>query len=306
MSTQEFNAGYRYSEIYEEVLPPHYYGGKEDLDLVRDYLSTHLGPPPDAGKHEVLELGCGPGRLTSLLAPYAARLLATDKSEGMISAVRQRFADITTRCTDTESVVHALHREGRSNSFDLIGAFWSMSYPLLECFEETTADGVVSTTDPEQGRTRARSLLQHLVDLLAPGGHMIMLFFDANTEEQRLVTNLWERIAPFPGTGRDYTWNLLHDALIDADIDDRGTFHHARLPGVAVLRSTTAAQDWFLTGHLNNYAKLCNDPRVHSAIDAFVHKHLRPDGTVHIPSAVHFVDFHADTNPSRHLPTADS
>lgn len=212
MSTQEFNAGYRHSAIYEDVLPPHYYGGREDLDLVRDFLSTHLGAHA-AQDHEVLELGCGPGRLTTLLRPYAASLLATDKSEGMISTICQRFPDVSTRCADTESVIHTLHAEGRVNNFDLIGTFWSMSYPLLECFEETTADGVISTADPHTGYNRARSLLRALVDLLAPGGHLSMLFFDADTEEQRLVTSLWEPIAPFPGTGRDYTWRLLHDAL---------------------------------------------------------------------------------------------
>lgn len=301
MSAQEFNAGYRNSEVYEEILPPHYYGGREDLDLVRDFLSTHLAA--NAAQHyDVLELGCGPGRLTTLLRPYAANLLATDKSEGMVSAIRHRFPDISTRCADTESVIHNLHAEGCVNNFDLIGAFWSMSYPLLECFEETTADGVISTVDPNTGYNRARALLRALVDLLAPGGHLIMLFFDSDTEEQRLVTRLWERIAPFPGTGRDYTWRLLHDALVDAELEGRGTFYHARLPGVAITQSVTAAHDWFFTGHLNNYAELCADQEVHNAIDAFVHKHLQPDGSVHIPSAVHVIDFHAAPTRSCHLP----
>lgn len=155
MGTQEFNAGYRYSEIYERVLPPHFYGGKEDVELVRDYLSVQIGSPPETGQREVLDLGCGPGRLTTVLEPYAAKLLATDKSEAMVSAVRHRFPGASTRCADTESVVHALHDEGRSGSFDLIGAFWSMSYPMLECFEETTADGVVMTAEPGEGRARA-------------------------------------------------------------------------------------------------------------------------------------------------------
>lgn len=293
MSTQEFNAGYRYSDIYERVLPPHYYNGKEDIDLVRDYLSSQLGPPSASRRHKVLELGCGPGRLTSVLEPYAASLLATDKSEGMVSTARRRFPDIHTRCADTETVIHALHEEKHANSFDLIGAFWSMSYPLLECFEATTADGVISTIDSEEAYVRARSLLRGLLDLLAPSGRLIVLFFDANTEEQRLVTNLWERIAPFPGTGRDYTWRLLHDTLVDAELSGQGTFHHSRIPGVAITPSAAAARNWFLTGHLNNYADLCTDPEVHNAIDAFARKHRQPDGCVLIPSAVHFVDFHA-------------
>lgn len=306
MNKRQFNAGYRNSEVYDEILLPHYYSGKEDLELVRDHLGTHLGPPPTTGQDEVLELGCGSGRLTTLLAPYAAELLATDKSEDMISAVRQRFPGISTRCADTESVVRTLHAEGKGNNFDLIGSFWSLNYPLLECFEETTENGVVSSNNFEDGLARARSLLHDLIALLAPAGRLIILFFDADTEEQRLVTKLWERIAPFPGTGRDYTWRLLHDALIKAELEGRGTFYHARLPGVALARSLTAAREWLLTGHLNNYSELCTDPEVHSAIDTFAGEHRRADGTVCIPSAVHFVEFRAESDRSRFVPAKES
>lgn len=130
-----------------------------------------------------------------------------------------------------------------------------------------------------------------------------MLFFDADTEEQRLVTDLWERIAPFPGTGRDYTWRLLHDALVAAELEGHGTLRHERLPGLAVTESVAAAREWFLTGHLNNYIGLCEDPDVKGAIETFVRKHAQPDGRVFVPSAVHFVDFHAESHRSCHLPT---
>jgi hypothetical protein len=53
-----------------------------------------------------------------------------------------------------------------------------MSYPLLECFEDTTADGVMLTSDPATGTARARCLVNNLVTLLAPDAHLVMLFFD--------------------------------------------------------------------------------------------------------------------------------
>jgi len=293
VSSEQFNIGYANADVYEDILPPHYYQGTEDVDLIAALLHDKLGPPPTEPTAQVLDLGCGPGRITTVLAPYAAALTGTDKSVGMIGKFERRFPTATARCEDTETIVHALHTEGRARTFDIIGAFWSMSYPLLECFEDTTADGVVVTTDPDTGRRRAERLIDHLVTLLAPGGHLIMLFFDAHTAEQRLVTKLWERIAPFPGTGRDYTWRLLEQGLLDAEARGHGILHHTRLPGVAVAESDQAARDWFLTGHLNSYAGLSEDPEVHQAIADFTAQHRQPDGRIMIPSGVHLVHFHA-------------
>jgi len=43
-------------------------------------------------------------------------------------------------------------------------------------------------------------MLAALLKIIAPGGHLLLLFFDADSPEQRLVTRLWERVHPFPGT----------------------------------------------------------------------------------------------------------
>lgn len=132
----------------------------------------------------------------------------------------------------------------------------------------------------------------------------MMLFFDAHTPEQRLVTRLWERIAPFPGTGRDYTWNLLRSGLHDAEADGLGELTMTRLPGVAVAATAQTARDWFRLGHLNALPQLLNDSQVCSDIDAFVSQHQQPDGRVLIPSGVNIVHFHASADRTRHLPAA--
>lgn len=299
----DFNIAYLDAEVYADTLPPHYYGGVEDVDLVANLLRATLGPPPDHPQLRVLDLGCGAGRVTDVLAPYAAHLHATDKSVGMIDHFRARFPHAAAHCADTETVLTDLAAaDGEANRFDLIGSFWSMSYPLLECFEETTAGGVTTIGDLDGGTRRASTLVANLLDLLTPGGHLIMLFFDAHTPEQRLVTRLWERVAPFPGAGRDFTWHLLHDALVDADATGRGRLTHNRLPGVAVTNDPQAARQWFLLGHLNASPQLINNSDVHADIDAFIADHTQPDGCVLIPSGAHLVDYHANPDLTGHLP----
>ena len=298
---EPFNIGYADAGVYEAMLPPHYYGGLEDTDLVRDQLRHFYGEPEQHQRIRVLDLGCGPGRVTTLLAPYAGTLIGTDKSAGMIDQFRTLFPDAEAVCADTETVLARFVEQQRR--LDLIGSFWSMSYPLLECFETTTAQGVVTSGSLEAGIARARTLINNLVELLAPGGRLLMLFFDAATAEQRLVTRLWERIQPFPGTGRDFTWNLLQHELQDAEGTGRGQLTTRRLPGVAVAGNLQAAIQWFRIGHLNTYPPLVDDPDVIAEITEFARAHQHSDGRVLIPSGVHLLDFHANTDLASHLPT---
>ncbi len=296
----EFNIGYRDAGVYQTMLPPHYYGGREDIDLVADLLAETLGPPGAAAGRRVLDLGCGPGRVTKVLAPYADTLLGTDKSAGMIDAFRTAFPEAEHRTEDTETALAALAAEGRR--FDLVGAFWSMSYPLLECFEETTADGVLQTSDLDTGNRRAAAIVANLVDVIAPDGHLVMLFFDAHSPEQQLVTELWERIHPFPGTGRGYTLELLLAGLTAAQTAGVGELTTRRLPGIALAAGHHSAQQWFLTGHLNASPALVDDPEVLDRIDRFLVSHTGADGRVRIPSGVNVIHFHATQDRDHPLP----
>jgi SAM-dependent methyltransferase len=298
--TTSFNIGYLSADVYEQMLPPHYYGGIEDIDLVRDLLAQALGEPPETPTLRVLDLGCGAGRVTHALVPYAQELHGADKSAGMINRFRVEFPQAQARCADTETVLADLRTHGEQ--FDLIGSFWSMSYPLLECFEDTTADGVVVTNDLATGTTRAQLIVRNLVELLAPEAHLVMLFFDTHSEEQRLVTRLWERVHPFPGTGREHTWQLLLSGLHDAEADGKGRLTTQRLPGIAVAPDAAAVRRWFLIGHLNALPQLLDDPEVLADIDAFAARHTLPDGRVLMPSGVNVVHFHAATDSTRHLP----
>ncbi|MCX4093187.1 class I SAM-dependent methyltransferase [Nocardia sp. alder85J] len=298
--TEPFNIGYADAQVYEDMLPPHYYFGREDIDLVRDHLHDVYGNPRQHNGLHALDLGCGPGRVTSALAAYADTLTGTDKSSGMIARFSSRFPAAEAHCVDTETIVAQFAEQHRR--FDLVGSFWSMSYPLLECFETTTADGVTVTGDLDAGTARAHALITHLIDLLAPGGRLVMLFFDAATPEQRLVTRLWERVHPFPGTGRDFTWNLLLRELHDAEAAGRGQLTTRRVPGVAVTLNVDAALQWFRIGHLNSFAGLVDDPEVVMEITDFARAHERGDGRVLMPSGVHLVDFHASSDPAAHLP----
>lgn len=250
----------------------------------------------------MVEFGCGTGRITARLAPYARRLIATDYSSTMIDKLRSRFPQAETVCADTRDAVAHLLDGGHGGAFHVIGAFWSLSYPLGEYFETMTADGVQPVADVARAREQAGDFVRQLVGLLAPGGHLLALFFDAKTPEQRLVTRLWERIAPFPEEGRSYTLNLLLDGLRQAEEDGHGTLTHTRYGGTAWAPDRDAALAWFNVVHLKSFPTLVNDPEVQREVTAFVKRYEQPANGVALPSGVHVIDFHAAAHPTCHVP----
>lgn len=297
---EQFRAVYETAGVYDRRLLPHYYHGIEDADLVTELLDRYYGRP--TADLAIVEFGCGTGRITARLAPHAERMIAADYSRTMIEALQTRFPQIETLCADTRDVVARLLDDGLGGAFDVVAAFWSLSYPLGEFFETMTADGVQPVGDLAQAREQGADFVRQLVGLLAPGGHLLALFFDAETPEQRLVTRLWERIAPFPEEGRSYTLNLLLNGLRQAEADGHGTLTHTRYGGTAWAPDREAALAWFNVVHLKSFPALVNDPEVQREVITFVEHHARPAGDVALPAGVHVIDFHAVPHPASHLP----
>jgi len=296
----EFKAVYQTAGIYDAVLPPHYYSGAEDIDLIARLLAEHYGPP----RHQLsmAEFGCGTGRITGRLAPYARRLVAIDSSPAMLGSFQERFPHAQTQCLDTRQAVTQMLDEGLAGAFDVVGAFWSLSYPLGECFEGLTADGVDPVPDGDGAHRQATQFVRNLVRLVADNGHLVVLLFDAETREQRLVTRAWETIAPSPRGGRSYTRHLLLGQLRAAEDRGEGWLTHTRRSGVAVAPSSDAAREWFNHVHFKNLSALVNDPEVQAAVAVFVDEHTKLSGEVILPSGVHLIDFHAARGPRHHLP----
>lgn len=295
-----FKAVYEAVGVYDRVLLPHYYDGVEDVDLVGQYMATQYGQAGTVRRLSIVEFGCGTGRITARLARYARRLVGVDYSPAMIEAFRARYRHAQTYCLDTREGVARLLQDGQAGAFDVVAAFWSLSYPLGECFEHMTADGVRPEPDITAARSRAGQLVRDLLQLVADDGHLLVLFFDSETREQRLVTRLWEKVAPFPEGGRGYTRQLLVDELYAAERRGQGHLRHIRRAGLAVAGDRHAARAWFTTVHLKGMPALVDDPQVHRDIDEFITACSRSSGQVDIPTGVHVIDFKIVQGPAGH------
>jgi hypothetical protein len=125
-----------------------------------------------------------------------------------------------------------------------------------------------------------------LVGLLAPGGHLFALLFDADSPEQRLVTQAWETIAPTPFGDRGYTRKIFTDALASAEEQGEGTLRHSHLRGFAVAADAPAARWWFTAAHFKDLPALTGNRTLMAGVEEFIAGCAQPDGTVPLPAGV--------------------
>ncbi|OLT13843.1 hypothetical protein BJF78_21060 [Pseudonocardia sp. CNS-139] len=291
-----FRAVYEEPGAYDRLLLPHYFQGVDDVGLVDELLDRRFGRP--SGELRIVELGCGTGRMTSRLAAHARRLTVVDPSPAMIDRVRVRAPTADVVLADARDALTDLLSRGRAGSFDVVAAFWALNYPLGQFFETMTADAVRPVDDMPRAREHAAGFVRRLVRLLAPGGHLLVLYFDPDTPEQQLVTRMWERIAPFPGRGPPYPLTVLLDTLRQEEAAGHGDLTHTRYAGAAWAPDRAAAVAWFDGVHFKGFPALVGDPEVRAEVAAIVTRYERPAGDVVLPSGVHVIDFAVGAIPS--------
>ncbi|MFJ4030181.1 class I SAM-dependent DNA methyltransferase [Paenarthrobacter sp. NPDC089989] len=288
----KFQAAYQDTTLYEDTLPPHLFEGREDVTIIAERLAAILGQDAiHSGGLNIVEFGVGTGRVSEALMPYAKDFLAVDNSPEMLDEFGRRFPSANILCLDMVEAVDTLLVDGRKGTFDLIGAFWSLSYPIGNFFETLTTDGIEPVDEPADARLQAENFIRKIVQLLKPGGHLMVLFFDSDSSEQRVVSSAWERVAPHPEGGRDYSRKLLTSVLMEEEWAGHGALTVSRLPGKATCPDAEAAGRWFQHLHFKDLPALLDDREVSSMVSDFVDEHTQSDGTVHLPCGVYLMDF---------------
>ncbi|WP_168801503.1 class I SAM-dependent methyltransferase [Glycomyces buryatensis] len=288
MPETSFRSVYSQQGRYDELLLPHIFGAATDVDLVAARMKEHYGEPGQRTL-AVCDLGCGTGRVTAALEPYAASLVGVDSSEAMIRAFTEEFPNARTVCADLPAGIAELE----SDTFDVIGAFWSLSYPIMAYFERLDAEGITENLNEARAMIAARELVNQILRLLKPGGRLIVQFFDSDSPEQQVVSRLWERLAPPPGGSRSFSRLLLLDTLTRAARRGLGRVRIDHFEGAALAKDANAARSWFLHVHAKTHEAILNDPRTRADVETFITAHERNDGTVHLPAGVYLIEFTA-------------
>jgi SAM-dependent methyltransferase len=278
---------YREPKRYDSLLPVYLFAGRSDQQLVDHELSeiTSL----DAARLTVLEIGPGTGRMTELLMEFASRLVCVEASAPMVDQLRSRFPDAVVHHADVRDYVGYAWQAG-ADRYDLIASFWSLNYPLLDCFESNDGKAVVPR-DEREGHRRSRALIDGVLSLLKPHGTFLALFFDPDSEEQRFVTDVWEEVAPFPGSGRGFTRALLMNGLRRWERSGYGTCTCRHEPGEVVFNDNGMAESWFLEGHFKGFPDLMDDTNCVRRLRAFIGRHQVSEREWRLGAGVYIIRF---------------
>ncbi|MDE3175105.1 MAG: trans-aconitate 2-methyltransferase [Pseudomonadota bacterium] len=188
----------------------------EREQVVRDLLARVPGAP-----REIVDLGCGPGTSTRLLAQRfpQARVVGVDNSEPMLDVARDRVREASFLCADIRS--------------------WRPEAPVDLVF----ADSALQWIEDHEG------LFARLIDWLAPGGALAVQMPDNRQEPSHALMRLiaadgpWaDRLVPVAKTraviadyGEYYRW--LRPLTASLDIWQTAYIHP--------LDGIEAIVDWF-------------------------------------------------------------
>jgi SAM-dependent methyltransferase len=204
---------YLQSDVYEQTRPRYvWHENRSEEEIIYELLQGLVQTRSDLFSL-VVELGCGTGRFTQLLANFSKNLVAIDPSASMVSYCRQLLQGISS-CKIYQASAEKVVASGIISKVDLVAAFWSLSYPLQSFLElRQGVDGnIIQQVSNEDAENEIQLFLSGLFQENATRIYII-IFFDEKSEEQTWVTNQWLRLAPLPGGGRDFIWLKLENYL---------------------------------------------------------------------------------------------
>lgn len=165
-------------DYYHKLLRPYVFSGKDDLTLFRDYLSRLQYVPKNA-----IEFGCGTGRGTNVFLNRFkdSKLNILDLSTQMLNFTSQKFNVHNTICSDTIDFM-----KKTSEKFDFAFSLWSFSHSIHQQLEKFT--------DLDLGKQYiADVLIKFITENLSDNGHMFIIHFDSQSEEQTILMKQWAK-----------------------------------------------------------------------------------------------------------------
>ena len=189
----------RFADDFEER--NNYVAGTENISEICDTLRTC------AVQGHVLELGCGNGTYSKILAETATLLRATDFSEEMISASRERLKSFGNIRVEQENCLDLSYEADRFDAIVMVN--------LLHVIP-----------NPEQALRESRRVLK-------PGSTLTVVSFTteglSSDQLQNLISRYLETYGPPPETARTLTVEATRDMLEAAGFRSRD----ARLLGTS-------------------------------------------------------------------------
>jgi len=183
---------------YEEILPPYEFQGKNDEQILEEYLKEQTKKQGHKFKLG-LELGCGSGRGTKIIKKYCNKIVAVDLNEKMLEIAKQRNKDDTNIKFFHSEMLKFVKDNVNIKKVDLVVSFWAINYSLnAEFAYRDPAKHIFKPNNPEEALKRCEENLSNLFRNISNNAKFIFFHYDPESEEQKIAHKCWEKIVPFP------------------------------------------------------------------------------------------------------------
>jgi SAM-dependent methyltransferase len=173
-------------KYYDQLLRDYIFSGKTDLQLFEEYLEII----PNKDFLNVLELGCGSGRATSVFLNHFKdrknSLRMVDLSDRMLYFCHKKFSKFKNIDYIKSDSVDFLKED--SNVYDVIFSLWSFSHATHQIL---IRDGV------DSGRKYIQGVIQKMVEKnMDKGSSFFLIHFDSMSDEQKILMQQWKKVYP--------------------------------------------------------------------------------------------------------------
>jgi hypothetical protein len=197
-------------EYYQRLLKPYVFGGKTDLDILREWLESEHA---SLGSGHALEIGPGPGRATSVFLNTIRdrNLHLVDLSQQMIIFCKNLFKQ-EQRLTYIRSDAIDFLRNN-TTQFSLGFSLWSFSHSIhraIQMFGRVAGEALADEA--------LRALFQ---SALQPGARFMLIHFDPHSPEQRISLRQRSKLQPYLTAAADVPSRMVLNKVTD-DLVRRG------------------------------------------------------------------------------------
>ncbi|MBN1159810.1 MAG: class I SAM-dependent methyltransferase [Candidatus Diapherotrites archaeon] len=195
------------AEYYAYILPEYKFGGLLDTERLEIWLKGH-------GRFSnALELACGGGRATRILAKYAEHVDAVDVSPSQLRYAKQNVESANVTFIHDNMMSFANASADRLADYDLILSFWGFFYAANDEFARTGKQKIVQR-NPRRAFVRARKNLMNFFSKIGPEAKFLFFHVRSDTQEQRVYRQIIGTYCPvFMPPSRTPSEILLPQAL---------------------------------------------------------------------------------------------
>lgn len=263
---------------YDSALPIYQFGDLLDTDIFR--LKVKAALHSENGS-TIADIGGGNGRCWNCFGSHISTILCVEPNRRMWSTP---IADSRVRYIEQDGLDFAANYQQK---IDLVTWFWSLNYAILTHFEHF--DPVTKKITGKDWQEGAKIAKSRLVEAFRNPNHQryLIAFFDAESEEQKFLTSIWEEVHPFPFHDRSYTRKLLDEVLLDS-LSSSLTVRLERFEGLADYGEGDEAFHRFNAFGLRN--TFLNDKKIQSCVREFLSNNSSPEGRALVPSGMWIYD----------------